>query len=696
MAALQTFRQYRISQDRNGGTVELWRSGTEVACLAVDTLRHVFVELHVVVTAPDRPLDARVFQQLVQLAAPLRHRNLLGLLEGGEDEGANYFVTEFLDGERFDTWLARCNPLPPWLALQTISQIIEGLCVLAPHPKLLAGVELLHCGISLTGDHVSDLNARVCDLGLAIPATRPSDPRQIEARVIQETGRILLYMLTGAMPQGPVESMDLTPQAIAPELAFLLNTLFTPSMPHHPRTLEQLRILVERCMRDLPPELAARPERMPVPMRPKLPLQPHFLTGGAVADVAGDECTVDTKPFDSQDPYRHRATQRATRTQVTIQLLPPVRLMPPDYAKMIVQAGERIHPQEHPHLLRVLAWDEQEHPEILLEENPGRWNLESIVRLKGKLDPPDAALILEQLEASVKEAEACGLAPVIRSPRQVMVQFIAPGGEEALPPDAELARQPLESWPAFRLRVRTWPLTLNFTQPDRFNPERLIHREPGALEHHTSARGAPFAQQPVARDYALLTAWMLGGTGEIPERVRPLIYDHLSNRSEAALGGRREFLERFVSRATARPAAPARTKRKESVQGYATLAPPAEPETFMTLGQDSISLDEPAEESLQGFAEALFGSSKSRTSTGSIPLFSAPPDMEEYDDAAFLDGPLPGLFADAPAEHDSDPGPVPDLPAAPNRLFLWFLVIIVSAILAAIAAHLSGTALWQR
>ena len=62
-------------------------------------------------------------------------------MEGGEDEGANYFITEYLDGERFDTWLARCNPLPPWLALQTISQIIEGLCVLAPHPRLLAGVE---------------------------------------------------------------------------------------------------------------------------------------------------------------------------------------------------------------------------------------------------------------------------------------------------------------------------------------------------------------------------------------------------------------------------------------------------------------------------------------------------------------------------------------------------------------------------
>ena len=100
MATLQTFRQLRISQDRTGGTVELWRSGTEVACLSVDTQRHVFVELHVTVASPEKPLDARAFQQLLQLASPLRHRHLLGVLEGGEDEGANYYVTEFLDGER--------------------------------------------------------------------------------------------------------------------------------------------------------------------------------------------------------------------------------------------------------------------------------------------------------------------------------------------------------------------------------------------------------------------------------------------------------------------------------------------------------------------------------------------------------------------------------------------------------------------
>jgi len=687
MAALQTFRQYRISQDRSGGTVELWRSGTEVACLAVDSLRHQFVELHVVTGAAEKQMEARNFQQLIQLAVPLRHRNLLGVIEGGEDEGANFFITEFLDGERFDTWLARCNPLPPWLALQTIGQIVEGLCVLAPHPRLLAGVELLNCGISLNGENSGDLTARVCDIGLSSPPSRPPDPRQLEARLIQETGRLLLYMLTGAMPQGPAESLDLASLAIAPELGFLLGTIFMPSMQHHPRTLEQLRTLVERCARDLSPELAARPEKIPAAMRPRLPLLAHFMTGAGVADIAGDECTVDTRAFDAMDPYRHRATQRATRTPLMVQLLPPDRLMPPEYGKMIVQAGEQIRAQEHPHLLRVLAWDEKEHPEVLVEEYPGRWNLESMVRLRGRLEPAEVLLVLEQMEAAVKEAESIGLVPVLRSPWQVMVQFIAAGGEEALPPQSELSRTPLSAWPAFRLKVRTWPLTLNFTQPERFNPERLIYREPGAVEHHQASRGASFAQQPSARDYALLAIWMLGGSAHISERLRPLLHDHLSSRGEAAVGGRREFLERLTSRVDARPSGqtgPVPGTRRGSLRGETAA---------VALSIQPIILDDDVTAPAPGFAEALFGAGKTRTVPVENPLLM--PQRSAVDDEASGNGYLDGLLPGLPGVHGDDEPEHDDAPA-PNRLFIWLLVILVAALLAGVAAHLNGTAFWQR
>ncbi len=701
MADLQTFRQYRISQDRAGGTVELWRSGTEVACLAVDQQRQVFVELHVAIS----PVDERAFQQLVQMVLPLRHRHLLGVVEGGEDDGAFFYVTEFLDGERFESWLTRCGPLPPWLALQTLSQIISGLCVLAPHPRLLAGVELMHCGISLTGDTVEDFTARVCDLGLAAAAARPADPRQTEGRIIQETGRLLLHMLTGAAPQGPVEQLDPAAYAIPPELGFLLSTLFGPSTPHHPRTLERLRTLVDRCWRDLPPELAAPPEKIPSGLRPKLPLQPHFMAGTIVGDIAGDECTVETKPFDSLDPYRHRATQRSTRTPVTVQLLPPARLMPVDYGKTIVKAGGSIHPQEHPHLLRVLAWDEQEHPEILLEEYPGRWNLESMVRLKGKLEPEEAALILGQLEAAAKEAEACGLVAVIRGPRQILVQFDGPSGDEILPPDAELARLPLDAWPAFRVKVRTWPIALNFTQPERFHAGRLLPREPGARELHAApARPLPLSQPPSAQDYALLAAWMLGGNAEIPERLRPLIHDQLSSLGGAAPGGRRDFVERFTTRAHARPVTPAPAPPVKTVPAgvprAAAPAPaplPVPAESPFPFGQEATPGEPDAEEEApRGFAEALFGPGSPQPKPEPLPLFhAAPPEPEEEEEQNFISvSPFENL-APSNSSRSYEPEPeLEELPPSQSRLKLWLIMLLVAAALGALFAHLSGLGFW--
>jgi hypothetical protein len=275
-----------------------------------------------------------------------------------------------------------------------------------------------------------------------------------------------------------------------------------------------------------------------------------------------------------------------------------------------------------------------------------------------------------------------------------MVQFIGANAEEVLPPESELARLSLESWPPFRLRIRTWPLTLNFTQPDRFNPERLIHREPGAVEHHSASRVPSFL--PIARDYALLAAWMLGGTGEIPDRVRPLIYDHLSNRSEAALGGRREFLERFSARATGRPgssASPVPTKRKGAQPGHATNLIPADADSPLTLGQDSVPFDsESPGEPAPGFAETLFGTAKPLTAPVSFPLFSGAAEVGEYDEEAFLDGPPPGFMESAAIGQETELDPAP----APNRLLLWLFVVVVAALLAGVAAHLNGTAFWLK
>lgn len=548
MSALPAFHHYCICQDAEGGTLELWRGADEVACLAFDTKRCLLVELHVAIGPPEQQRDLQGFQHLLQLAGPLHHRHLLGVIEGGEDEGANYYITDFLDGERLDTWLKRVVPLPPWLVLTVLMQLVEGLAALASHPRLLAGVEVLHSGITLTGDRVDDLLVKVCDLGLSSAKPVSTEPRFVEARIIHDTARLLLYMLTGTMPEGAMTADSLPEGQDMAEVRFLLDTLTQASAPHHPRTLEQMRNLVERCLHDLPAGTAAHPEKLPAALRPRLPLIPWLPGGAEVAEAAGEDCALDIRPGDAAQPYRHRGTERATRHAVMAQVLPPPGIVPAEFfAPLLDQAWAAGSAGGAPHLLRLRVWDAAAAVPVAVEELPGKCTLDTIVRLRGRLEPAEVLMLLRQLDDAAESAALLDLPLYWRSPRLVPVEFTAPDAGPALAAPDQLARLPLGEWPAFRLKVRTWPLMLNFTQPERFQLERLLPKDTGLPVMEAAPGRAGQVPPPSARDFALLAVWMMGGTTHLRENVKPLLYETLHAKPSTA-ESRREFLERFRQR----------------------------------------------------------------------------------------------------------------------------------------------------
>jgi hypothetical protein len=180
---------------------------------------------------------------------------------------------------------------------------------------------------------------------------------------------------------------------------------------------------------------------------------------------------------------------------------------------------------------------------------------------------------------------------------------------------------------------------------------------------------------------------MLGGSAHISERLRPLLHDHLSSRGEAAVGGRREFLERLTSRVDARPSGqtgPVPGTRRGSLRGETAA---------VALSIQPIILDDDVTAPAPGFAEALFGAGKTRTVPVENPLLM--PQRSAVDDEASGNGYLDGLLPGLPGVHGDDEPEHDDAPA-PNRLFIWLLVILVAALLAGVAAHLNGTAFWQR
>lgn len=715
MSALQTFRHYRISQDPKGGAVEVWRSGAEVVCLAVDTLRQVFVELHVCIPGSGKARDLKQFQQVAGQAGQIRNRHLLAVLDSGEDEGAHYYVTEFVDGERLDTFLARCNPLPAWLALHILNHVVEGLQPLAGNVRLLAGLDIFNSSIQLLGESPADLLIKVGDLGLSEhPPKELMQPGKAETRVLQQTARLLFYMMTGSLKESALEPADI--HRLAPEIAFLLTAIIQADHAHHPATLEQLRTFLTRWRADLPAELITAPDKLPASLRPRLPLQAHFLQPAALAESLSEDFQVDGNSFDALAPYRHQATARSTRTPASIQLLPPERLMPKDYARSLRTALQRINSLDHPNLFRIIAYWESEHPEFFIEEAAGRLSLASVVKLRGSLTPQESVLVLEQLHEANRQAEACGLVPVLRSPQQIFFHFVSPAGEAKAPLEADLAKLPLMDWPTFRIRVRTYPICLNLSQPERFNSERLLpssHPAPetGAQKHSSLLTPA------TCRDFALLTHFMISGMASMPEKLKHLIYDYLGNRREAAQSSPKEFIDRLAvsagrpaSKAPVKKASPSRRKKgapetEEPLK--AESAPAYEPPTeepiikdqpsYVPLGRDSVALTgAPNRVDSPGFAEVLFGAQlpdedEPQGDPALSPLFQNAPPALSNQDRNFLDG---------PPDDDSLADDISYLEEperkGPPLLLLILLVVLVAALVAGAIAHLTGMAFWLR
>ncbi len=682
MSSLQTFRQYCLSADQNGGTIELWRGPHELVCLAADRHKNTFNELH---ACTSEGLDAATFMQGVALASVVKHRHVLEVIEGGEDDGSNFYVTAFHDGERFDSWLARCHPLPPWLALQAAWQLADGLCGLSAHPRLLAGVELAHSGITMVGEQPTDLIARLCDIGLASPPAARAEPHALEARFIQEMGRLLGAMLSIG---GEFAVPDY--RALPEPLAGLLQLIEQPAHPQHPRTLAQLRTLLERTAQLVAAaDPGARPEKVAPVLRPRLPLQSHFLSPQAVSEHTVDECTIEAREFDALDPYRYRAVQRDTRAALCIQLLPPEHLMPRGYADLLISARDRISSNDHPHLLRLLAWDNVQIPNFYVEESQPRWTLDQIVRLKGRLHPAECVLILEQLENAVRQADACDLPAYINNPARIYAQFIGPGGGDHLPPSIELARLPLGTWPAWRLRIRAWPTSLNFTQSERFQLDRLL--PPESLDTATKPYGQ--LQHVSTRQFATLTMWMLGGLSAVPEYLRDLLHEGLSQRGEIHRSPRHIFIEHLHERIAqqqhlistgAVPSAPTGKTQQFTLRPATQHVPPV-------TGSVPLRLIHPPTEPTPGFAEALFGE-RSRTRTVPVLAPSFDQDPANQNDS-FLDRPQESTQWRDPSAYSPELEDV----APPASKWVWvMLFVLISALIGGVAAHFSGTAFWLK
>ena len=117
---------YRLSEE-NGSPVELSRTEELVTYKAVDTRFSNPVTIKRIPVAKVEPAAREEFEKQALAARVLDHVNITKLLGFGVEDDHFVFVSEYLDGETVDSWIAAHGPMPPEAVLRIALQVLSAL-----------------------------------------------------------------------------------------------------------------------------------------------------------------------------------------------------------------------------------------------------------------------------------------------------------------------------------------------------------------------------------------------------------------------------------------------------------------------------------------------------------------------------------------------------------------------------------------
>jgi serine/threonine-protein kinase len=153
----------------------------------------------------DRPNFAERFWDEAQLAAHVRHANVISVQHLGEDSEGLFLVLDYVEGASLDTLIDRCVDMggrpPPPIALRIIADALAGLhAVHEATDSTGQPLNILHRDVSTQNIIVGrDGIARLSDFGVA---------KSTQARHVTENNRLfgrVLYMPPEYLHQSPID-----------------------------------------------------------------------------------------------------------------------------------------------------------------------------------------------------------------------------------------------------------------------------------------------------------------------------------------------------------------------------------------------------------------------------------------------------------------------------------------------------------
>lgn len=659
MPKVDTFSQLTVARDIDGGFFELLRNELEVVCPAFDLARRCMVELHVPHSDDGSGPDPKIFSQQASVASRITHPNISKVFDYGEDEGTCFYVSEFTDGEPLESYIDRCAPLPEPLALGLVLDAARGFLSYSRALPVLAGMDLLQSHVRMECSTARKLTLKVGGYSFGSRKAETLPAARVHEFYVKSLSEVLLWAVTGEQ----LNVQDLTDEDSA-QWSVPALTLLEALDGDRPaiRTLDSAVAAIERTLEAILRDKPDSFRRLSDSLLPLLPLEEYLPDKEDLQLYLNDACTVDGDPFDARTPLRMGTVDTSQNLSGTIQLLPLDDIIPDDIASTWQNALDKNSDTDQPNLIKMLAYWPSEPAGFFIEEDAGQVTLEDLLEWKEKLPPAETIKILEQMETACRQAKADGLRANLRGAGQVVLQFACPPGTRA----SDLVRKPINQWPAFTVKVRTFPTFLSLLRC----PPCLAVPQRGADADEAAAM-AWWAQQ------------MVGDRQDIPTSLKTLIDDTIAARAGGIIHTSAEFVQAFSALAsnndttsilTNRPKAAATdARRMEAIRGRRPLR------ATHSIEEDELE-DEEVPVILPGFAEALL------QSPGDAPVPHLTP---EHSNNLAKDQLEPAEI-DYPELMDED-----DYQPA-SAVWLFLVVIAIALLLAAVFAQLSGNAFWLR
>jgi serine/threonine protein kinase len=214
---------YRICTNDDGSVREVARSGPAIIYKAIDQDSDQLVALQLVPIGSIDEAKREQVEQRAQTAQQIRHVNVARTLAAGIERDYFVLVSEYLNGDTADAWVAAHGPMPPPAVLRVGIQVLRAIAAGAFHGLIHAAVQpsnimivpgqtedggwpakkLLH--LDLAG---IERDANEDDRPEIAPSAAPefASPEQLLNRKIDfrseiySLGASMCFLLTGAVP----------------------------------------------------------------------------------------------------------------------------------------------------------------------------------------------------------------------------------------------------------------------------------------------------------------------------------------------------------------------------------------------------------------------------------------------------------------------------------------------------------------